>query len=549
MSTINASFNLVDDPWIKAIDLRGKAVECSLLEALLRAHELRDLVGEQASQDAAVLRFLLCVLRRALEGPRSRSAWQEIWDVGRFDEGRVRSYLEAHHERFELFHERAPFAQIPRDSQAHVALRTSALLVPSIAAGNNVPLFSSARDEEPFELLAGDATRWLIHLLGYDTAGIKTGLKGDPTVVGGKGHANVGPLGRFQAVWPLGANLFETLLLNSIPTSESDLVPRTGVEDLPLWERPALDATRTDRAPTGLCDLFVFSSRRVAMEGVGHGAGARVTGVLVGDGDHLLKDPVSGQVLPQWEPHAAWRRWRAQGSKPEHYRPVEASPDRQVWRGLEPLLARAVSVGVGGGRDVVAPSVLRWCARLLDQEVLPRVLSLRLAGLTYGTQSASVIDQVGDRLELATELLVNDELEQFVLDLASEASKVADALRRLAVDVVTARGGQGGGGRDAELETQFYFQCDPAYRAILVRILDEDRNALHREWQSRLAQIAGGLARELITNVDGSALVGRVRKENGVERRVTVPGAVGRYAKRLRDVLVLLDEPERRIFA
>ena len=55
-------YNLLDERWVRVRGQDYTVQEVSLLDALLHAHEYRDLAGELPTQDAAMLRLLLAVL-------------------------------------------------------------------------------------------------------------------------------------------------------------------------------------------------------------------------------------------------------------------------------------------------------------------------------------------------------------------------------------------------------------------------------------------------------------------------------------------------------
>jgi CRISPR system Cascade subunit CasA len=62
-------FNLIDEPWIPVRDLRGNRKELGIKETLLRSRELASIEHSSPLVVAALHRFLLAVLYRALEGP------------------------------------------------------------------------------------------------------------------------------------------------------------------------------------------------------------------------------------------------------------------------------------------------------------------------------------------------------------------------------------------------------------------------------------------------------------------------------------------------
>src|SRR5699024_5949363 len=99
--------------------------------------------------------------------------------------------------------------------------------------------FGAFSEAVELRLSPAEAARWLIHLLAWDTAGIKTPAVDDPEAKAGKLYGNpAGPLGGLGLIIPKGRNLFETLMLNT-PVREAGDDPR----DLPHWRRPQTDST------------------------------------------------------------------------------------------------------------------------------------------------------------------------------------------------------------------------------------------------------------------------------------------------------------------
>ena len=112
---MTSAFNLVDEPWIITRTPDNQVTDVSIRDAFHRATELKGLAGEIPTQEVAVLRLLLAIAMRATA--RERSDDEKIDDWGRWwDEGlpldEINSYLDAWHDRFNLFDDRAPFMQV-----------------------------------------------------------------------------------------------------------------------------------------------------------------------------------------------------------------------------------------------------------------------------------------------------------------------------------------------------------------------------------------------------------------------------------------------------
>lgn len=91
-------FNLLDEPWIRVLDMQNSIQEVSLKE-LLRAHTFRAFAGELSTQDAAVMRVALALLHAVFsrtdetgigdppeDEDEAIQLWQRIWDAGKLQE-------------------------------------------------------------------------------------------------------------------------------------------------------------------------------------------------------------------------------------------------------------------------------------------------------------------------------------------------------------------------------------------------------------------------------------------------------------------------------
>lgn len=108
MTTASCAFNLLDEPWVRVRTLSGDVLDVSLRQVFEKAHELRGLAGEIATQDVATLRLLEAVLLGATRTDRPRSddenidLWEGWWRSGEIPLDVVSSYLESHRDRFYL---------------------------------------------------------------------------------------------------------------------------------------------------------------------------------------------------------------------------------------------------------------------------------------------------------------------------------------------------------------------------------------------------------------------------------------------------------------
>jgi CRISPR system Cascade subunit CasA len=429
--------NLVDDAWIPAQYINGRPSRISLRTALLEAQEIRGLALEAPTLLPAVLRqTLLPLLLGALGAPRSTHEWAQRHAPGELSKDqrtKVEDHLDAHREHFELFDTERPFAQVGGLEAQSGETKPVSLLIPSVATGNNVPMFTPFTEAYPFTLSGEDAALWLLHAHCWDTAAIKTGAKDDPAAKKGKTTGNpTGPLGQFGVIVPEGRTLYETLMLNTpiIPDGLS-------ADDLPQWQRgEASGPTWESRPAGGLLDALTWQSRRIRLIPQESEDGERVRRVVVCAGDRL------SLVRAEFEWHTAWTHT----SKPKKgqlaLRPRRHRPNEHVWQGLGTLLAVNRDSEEDGPR---ASELLRQIGELEADGYVPDDLPLqvRTCGVVYGNQSAIVEDVLADSLPLPTAALVADSKTRAeVLEAAEQADYVARALNRLSADLRRAEGAE-----------------------------------------------------------------------------------------------------------
>lgn len=536
-------FNLLDEPWIAALDVDGQVVEVSILDAFRRSHELREIVGEVPTQSFAILRLLLAVLHRAVQGPTDSDHWQQIrhhWDSGVIAD--IERYAAQVHDRFWLRHPTQPFYQV---AGLHNQRNEAASLAIIISDGPGSSSYLTTRLGHHLERIGwAEAARWLVHTHAYDFAGVHTGAVGDPRVSGGRGFP-IGPgwVGQLGGTQLVGATLKETLLLNLVAPSTLNIL--CGEEDLPVWERSPQTALpegwpegtystkdRTYREPTGIIDVLTWQSRRILLVGEDE----VVTGVVNAQGDRLL--PQNRQRL---ETMTAWRFSEPQTKKfgRPTYMPQELNPAKSLWRGLASLLPYVEPPSAGKDQArTLPPAVLAWVAKLQNQEAIDdRIVIVRAVGAEYINNQTAIGAIIDDKLALPLALLADTEgvLTQAAIEAVECADSAVYALGSLAVNVTLAAGGsiESDGPRDRATEKAFS-ELDSRFRSWIVAVdANADQVALTYSWQSQVRDILEVLAGEILADAGPTAIVGRVAGGRFIDAGL----AEKYFRKKLRDLL------------
>lgn len=416
-------FNLIREPWIP-VTIDGRSVEVSLRDALVRAHEIDGLGLDDPLQIVAIFRqILLPITLHALGLPRNEGEWAARWEVKRLDAATIEDYLAERESRFDLFHSQWPFAQVAGLRTEKNETKPISLLLPAIATGNNVPLFTARTEAAPPALTPAEAARAMLAAHCWDTAAIKSGAVGDPQVKNGKTTGNpTGPLGQLGVVLPVGATLAQTLMLNT-PIVPQGLRPA----DRPQWDSDeSVSALWRERECRGLLDLLTWPARRVRLVPETHnGAGGAVVvrAVVLAAGDRL-------DHLPEYEPHTAWRADRKATAKSGPRRPIRHQPGRAGWRGLTSLLATKQPTAKGESSS----TLMSQLGNLRAEDWVPADLRLQVlsVGVAYGNQSAVVEDVLTDLIPLpVTALTADSHVRGLLLQMVAEAEDLRDAANYL----------------------------------------------------------------------------------------------------------------------
>ncbi|WP_412538634.1 type I-E CRISPR-associated protein Cse1/CasA [Longispora sp. K20-0274] len=501
------SFDLTSCPWILVQRFNGRVEEVSVPQLFAEANEIRAVVGELPTQSFAVLRVLLAILHRSVDGPSSPGAWQRLWSAKTLPLADVEGYLEDWRHRFDLLSGQAPFFQVPDLRTAKDEVFGLERLIADVPTGE--PFLTGRWGAELRSLRPAEAARWVVHCQAFDVSGIKSGAVDDDRVKGGKGYPiGTGFTGTLGGLFVEGDTLHDTLLLNLVPDG-LDYV-RRDTDDAPAWERDPDGPGSDSPQPTGLLSLYTWQSRRIRL----FGDAEAVTGVLITNGDKL---PVAN--LHQMEPMSPWRRSPNQEKAlkiPTVYVPRGHLAGRALWRGLESLLPGTASRSrQADAPTVVDPGVLEWLGTATNREFLDSSVRVRLhaVGAVYGTQQSVIDELIDDTLTMSARVLASADLAVAARDAAADAEAAVKCLTGLAVNLLRAAGlreDKGFEGARERVSQAAYSDLDQQFRR-WVATLDSDMDVARARtvWQQVALRVVRSHGDRLVDTAGPAAWVGR----------------------------------------
>lgn len=518
MMDARVSFNLVDEPWIRARDGDGNVREFSLSGLFSEAPRLQCLANDLPTQDFAILRVLLAILQRSIapnldEEDDPAEVWGELWGAEELPMDDIAAYLEKWHDRFDLFNPEKPFMQIAGLQATNGDVSETKKMISDVPDGT--ALFA-IRTEESFSKLAFDeAARWLVHVHAFDTAGIKTGTVGDPGVKGGKSYPiGTGWAGGLGGLVLEGQTLRETLLINLV-LWDGEGGELFSPDDLPTWERDGSAYSVEGRLPSGYADIFTWQSRRVLLKAETDG----VIGLILTNGDKL-----STFNKNKIEPMTGWRRSPNQEKKlgvAPVYLPAMHFANRALWRGLDSVFSRSSD---GESRAFLLPGIIAWAEHLSSANGKSylewnRLIRLHAIGFEYGTQNSVVVETIDDKLDMNPYLLSpgGASLVELARQCVESTDKAIFALGRFAANLCQASGGEGNlvSGARENAKSEAYYEIDSVFRSWFARLGPQsDSSEARDEWHGQARVVLKNIASKLMAEASPNAIVGTAIKDS-----------------------------------
>ncbi|MDR2006526.1 MAG: type I-E CRISPR-associated protein Cse1/CasA [Acidaminococcales bacterium] len=519
-------FNLLFEQWIRVLNGEGEAEEISLLDFFRRAHELKSIAGELATQDVAMLRLLLAVVyavftRVDADGKRfslknmtdALGRWKQIWKLDKFPYEVIEKYFKHYHDRFYLFHPERPFYQVPA-LNIGTDYFAAKLMGDLSESGNKVRLFPIRTGKGKGYVGKAEAARWLLHLNAFDDASSKPKGEGLPS-------PGTGWLGKLGIVFAVGANMFETLMLNFALADEHSNVFEEGKA---AWEQEK--ANKEERvkisAPTSMLELLTLQSRRIML--LKTPDGGYISGYRLLGGDFFDEENAFIEQMTLW---------RAKKEKNNIiFLPKFHDPARFLWQDFPALTVK--------NSEHKQPGIVHWIAVLKSHGLTNHKLaSFQTASIKYGANNSAVADAFSDYIKLNAGLLteLGGEYAAMVVDLLDKTAKCVKVLGDLANDIAEAGGSDAKNinGIGEQVREQAYFSLDKPFRNWLADV-DPGKNdiaVVAGGWLQQMKKIVTTQGQQIFAEAGEKAFVGRYKEVKGKRVAQTAARAFLRFEKEI----------------
>ncbi len=308
-------FNLIDEKWIPVRFLAGMRDELGIRDTLLRSKEIAAIEDPSPLVVAALHRFLLAVLYRALGGPTDIDQAKALFKSGLPGE-KITGYLKKWWDRFWLFDEKHPFYQVlayePQEKNRKKEWKSWPAIAAEHNANNAKVLFDHVEIATAGPIPSRMAARWLIACQVFALGGGNSDFA----------YTKSAPSATAAMVLPLGVHLHDTLLLSLVPENKEVLKG-----DLPIWEQEPVPLAALKRgiarSVMGVADLYTWLARSIKfhLDGNGETLSELAFASGVGCSSESHADPMLGYRIDV--------KW---GKRPIEFR------NRGLWRDFDSLL-------------------------------------------------------------------------------------------------------------------------------------------------------------------------------------------------------------------
>lgn len=540
-------FNLVDSPWILVKDQEDHTEEVSLEKGLTNAQDYRDLAGETAAQNAAVLRLLIAINHTVItrmdppveDEEEALDRWEEIWKDGRLPEQAIKDYLSRWKDKFWLIDPEGGFLQ-SKTAEIGTDYKAPKLTGDLSESNNKLRLFQLRSGESKESLTMAEAARWLLNVNAYDD----TSAKAKGTQPNGEKFPSIGAgwLGKLGQIYAYGSNLFETIMLNTVLLKSDDSI---WGKDKPYWEEQEKVRQRQEiRMPDNQAGLLTFPSRLLLLKE----QNGRITGFnLLGGGFFEKTDAFN-------EPFTTWRPVKGKKNEPVHFVPRRHDAARQIWRDFASI------AGFGRekeGQETHLPGIVLWIKTLQAENLIPdsQPIEFTMPFVQYGDKDFFVTDTSTQSLMMYPKLLTEAGKEWRTI-IEEEISKIDTAAYDTGILAQTVAEASGDSG---ESVTKFavkgralaYENADEPFRTWLATLNpstyedEEARQGKREELQRKLRNCFLRLECTVVGVPPVNALFSRqVMKGGKMVRVLSVPEAEMRFEAQINKLYPKITQKE-----
>lgn len=536
---VKQDFNLITDPWIKALDIQSnKEKLVSMADLFKNAQNYRALAGEMHAQDLAILRApLLAILTTVFSRFDAAGeaydwlnvdeetwtvsladdevdiydvqetlleTWENIYQDGKFPD-KVVEYLDKYKDGFNLFGENA-FYQVSSDiydrmvpdknklstGTGKVAVRQINRLISE--SGNSPAIFSPKSSLNKDEITLPEFVRWLITYQNFAEVG------GNVPKIKGAGSGDSGWLYNIDPVIVKGKNLFETLMFNLVlrPENENEILQH------PYWEADKITYFSTNRVgnlpPNNIAELYTNVAKMMHIDWKDGKPTIYVAKLTKPDTTNAFIEPMT--------------TWKYNQKKASYYPKVKQKDylSKRMWRDF----GFYIKSSNDGDHE---PGIVRWIDKLKEEDILPEDMLVNLETINFvkaDTKNQAPYFEVYDNMSINAGVLFDRNQATFwpkrIEDTVEKTQAVGKAFEKFASDLGKLRGLKDDPLTDFanKLSTEFYDQLNKPFNDWLASLrVDQEPDDEITRWKNTLKNELAKAVNRVLQSASPRDIVGR----------------------------------------
>ena len=279
--------------------------------------------------------------------------------------------------------------------------------------------YSNNKPNTPYKDLAGtyaeelsfdEAARWLLFYNSFSDCTVgKQQYFSDSYGVRQKANAQRTFPSKGALISPVGNNLFETIILNSVLFEPNRRELYKSIH--PVWEDGDAYSEMIIKkpVPNDLPRMYTQQARRILL----YRKESKIIGAFVSAGEDF-------DVEDQWmEPAFMMHEVKDKNTKKIITVPMQCRNGIDIWREIE---------HIAGDKGA---SITKWVSILEDEEIFPedRVIPFRVTGISYGSSSCSIQSMVEDRILLCRQFLKDSVIQSDAVNEIERIDRIAKVVK------------------------------------------------------------------------------------------------------------------------
>ncbi len=485
------TYNLLEEPWIEAIDNKGHVENYGIIELLLNADNLSEIIDNSPCFKYGMYRFLIVLITDIFKITEVEII-ADLITQKKFSRKRIEQYANKHSERFWLFSDDSPFFQEPKLKDLKKTNYISTL-IHHLPQGRN-PYFFTHLYEDENSVSPAVCAKAILSFIPFGIGLGRSHKNKEGKFVPYTSGINKSPPYYFLIE---GKNLFETLVLNS-----SYISKKIGP---PFWKLKDLNYNKPKKTVSTLLGMTFFPRQLLLIpeEGGYCTYSGKQSNILVSK-IKILQGLIFKEDEKMWrDPHVCYLNGKT----------LKPLLKKLLWQDFNTLLLLKKDKEESNGNEEShilpnhkennnePPYVIEQYKEMMDLFNLPfpDFLKLRVFGLFIDPEKAAkILNWVETSITFSLKIFTDPKLNHIVIEIIDLTKKIARLFGKIIFILIK--------NKDYNAHFKYWSRLDDEFKQLIYKLSSidssdkKDMDKLLENWKEKLIEVAESIIRSKMEN-------------------------------------------------